>query len=139
MKRKSKYAQTFIVDRSTWNNSHTFVRSNPYLYSESRAGEERLCCLGFVCHQLGIPVKDFKYKGFPSDLKNEWDIPYLLKGSIYKGKKYWSNSDLTNKAVKINDSLAVPFKEKEKMLKELFNKHKLDIKFVGKYPEGSKI
>lgn len=137
-----KYEQTFTVDRSKWLNSHTFLEHESVLYAK-KGKQEMMCCLGFVCNQLGIPKKDLIDWGHPDGLADKWDIPYLLKSTTTNftevGKKIiWSDSELASDAIDINDDESISLKEKERKLKLLFNQHGLNIKFVGKYPKDSK-
>lgn len=132
----SKYKQTFTIDRSKWRHSHNPLTWNnkwcstaTYLYTENDSKQEAMCCLGFVCNQLGIPKDDLYQNTDPMDLAYDWNIPYLLKG--------FGNSKLTSKAININDSTEYPPKEKERLLKKLFNEHGLGIRFIGEYPEGT--
>lgn len=122
----SKYIQTFVVDRTKWKNSHTFLGRGAALL-DGRNGS--MCCLGFVCEQLGVKRNDLEDKTTPYRLKKDWDIPYLLT-------KEGMETPLTFHAITINDEPHIPPKVKEKRLKELFNQHELDIRFVGKSPKA---
>jgi hypothetical protein len=118
------YEHIFVVDRAKWKNSHTFNDRNPCLLNPAN---NSMCCLGFVCHQLGVKKSDLKHISVPQSLGANWDIPYLLN-------KKGFDSKLTREAVEINDNPTISPKEKEKELKKLFKKHNLGIKFIGKAP-----
>jgi hypothetical protein len=117
---KKTYTQTFIVDTAKWKHSHSFTSLSSYLYRKE-GKQEMMCCLGFVCNQLGIPKKYLLNKCAPGRLANSWSIPYLLNEGF--------DAELTTNAIHINDSDHIPVAKKKRMLKELFNKHGLDIKF----------
>jgi hypothetical protein len=118
---KTKYIQTFIVDTAKWKHSHSFPTHDTQLYDKD-GKQEMMCCLGFVCNQLGIPKKDLKHRAHPYTLSAEWTIPYLLKNNGF-------GSALTTKAIGINDDKMVSVADKKRRLKKLFNSYDLDIKF----------
>jgi len=118
---KKKYIQTFIVDTAKWKHSHSFTNYITQLYDKD-GKQEMICCLGFVCNQLGIPKKDLKHCLNPTNLSSKWDIPYLLKSVDY-------HSELTREAILINDNYKIPVADKKRRLKKLFNSYDLDIKF----------
>lgn len=124
---KKEFEQTFIIDRSKWKNKKTFTDSGnlTYLYRKDEKGRVQMCCLGFVCNQLGIPKRSLNEKEVPDELAKIWDIPYLVKDSL--------NTTLTREAIRINDSPLISLSDKEVKLKELFNRYNLDLEFVGKY------
>jgi hypothetical protein len=124
---KKEFEQTFTIDRSKWKNRRTFTDSNllTCLYSKDEKGRVQMCCLGFVCNQLGIPKRDLDKKRVPNNLCDDWDIPYLLNGRI--------NTTLAMDAISINDSSRSSSSKKEVLLKKLFNSYNLDLKFVGEY------
>ena len=118
---KTKYIQTFIVDTAKWKHSHSFPAHNTYLY-DKKGKQEMMCCLGFVCNQLGIPKKDLKNCLNPSNLSSEWDIPYLLKSLDH-------HSELATEAILINDSPKISVADKKRKLQKVFNSYDLNIKF----------
>jgi hypothetical protein len=118
---KKKYIQTFIVDTAKWKHSHSFTNYITQLYDKD-GKQEMICCLGFVCNQLGIPKKDLKHRAHPYTLSSEWTIPYLLEDNGF-------STELTKRAISINDSEKVSVADKKRKLKKLFNSYDLDIKF----------
>lgn len=132
--KKKEFEQTFIVDRALWKNSHTFPGTSSELLTQTEDGLQTMCCLGFVCNQLGIPKQDLLYRSTPLCLEGRWTIPYLIMEKRSKmGEDYWTDSELSDDAIQINDDNSIAPKDKEKKLKELFAKHNLGIKFIGKY------
>lgn len=126
--KKKTFEQTFIIDRSKWKNRDTFRDNHTYLYNKDEKGRVQMCCLGFVCNQLGIPKRDLDNHLVPLNLYHTWDIPYLTQGCTH--------TRLSMQALKINDSRMIKSSEREGLLKELFNSHNLDLEFVGEYKES---
>lgn len=131
--KKKEFEQTFIVDRALWKNSHTFPGTATHLLTQTEYGIQTMCCLGFVCNQLDVPNEDLLNRATPGSLIDEWTIPYLMEKVSYIYKDQWIDSELSDEAMEINDYDHIDPKKKEKMLKELFAKHNLGIKFIGKY------
>lgn len=130
MKKKStkpQFEQTFIIDRAIWHNAGTFKRYETSLLSVDK-GQERMCCLGFVCNQLGIPKEDLLNKRTPAVVGNKWNIPYLLDPNGY-------HLELSRYAMNVNDDSSITASEREIWLKKLFNEYNLDIKFIGRAPK----
>jgi hypothetical protein len=121
-----KQKDYLIIDRSKW-------RTGAYgeIYKTGKGVTSLLnrngymCCLGFRCHQMGIPKKDLLNCTTPSGLSNDWDIPDLLDKHF--------NSDFTTIAMDINDSLNLNIKEREKRIKKHFTTIGITVEFKGKY------
>jgi len=88
-----------------------------------------MCCLGFRCHQMGIPKKDLLGKGCPEQLANNWTIPDLVDSVGY-------DTDFTNTAMEINDSENFNQEEREKEITEHFATIGVTVEFKGKYPKN---
>lgn len=131
--KKKEFEQTFIVDRASWKNSHTFPGTATQLLTESKDSPNTMCCLGFVCNQLDVPKEDLLNCLTPGSLRDKWTIPYLMEKISMMGEDKWIDTELSDKAMEINDYDHIAPKDKEKLLKELFAKHNLGIKFIGKY------
>jgi hypothetical protein len=84
------------------------------------------CCLGFRCQQMGIPRKHLLHRGAPCSLESRYDIPDLITED---GK----NSDFTNKAIEINDSVKLTHEERERQLIEWFATKDIIVEFKGEY------
>lgn len=118
--KKKEFEQTFVVKRNNW--ARGGVNGTSRLLNRFN----NMCCLGFVCNQLGIPKRDLKGVGSPLYLSDKWDIPYLIND--YKNNAFGYDF-LSYPAMNINDNPVISDKEREKKLKRLFNKHNLDIVF----------
>lgn len=122
-----------IIDRRTWrsggdtqNTPHATGKGQTLLRNEFNY----MCCLGFMCHQLGVPKKDLLDMGQPSSLAGKYKLPGLLKKK--DGKPIQTN--LTKEAIKINDLESLTRKEREKRLTELFKKKGIEVIFKNYYP-----
>ena len=85
-----------------------------------------MCCLGFRCHQMGIPKKELLYRTTPGSIATNWDIPDLLDS---RG----NNTQFTNKAVGINDDNRLTSEEREKSITKHFATIGVTVEFTGKY------
>lgn len=117
-------AKVFTVKRSKWARKD----SDNLLMGRSELLNSRgnMCCLGFVCNQLGIDEAHLERIPTPRRLLSELrkkikDYPFLDEGF---------NSALSKDAMKINDNPGLPSPEKEKQLTELFKKNGLTLNFV---------
>ena len=117
-----------IIDRSKWRTGH---------WGDNRTGKGRthllnkggyMCCLGFRCHQMGIPKKDLLDKGAPWELSSEWNIPDLLDD-----ERIYSDSDFADEAITINDNSSLTPAEREIAIKNHFQKIGVTVEFKGKY------
>lgn len=126
----------FTIDRSRW------VSGVPHwgLHSENTTGMGEtsllnehgfMCCLGFVCRQLGLHSTDIYERGAPDFLILEAQdplVPILLDD---KGNP----SRLTALAMNINDDNGLTPAEREQQLIALFKEHGHEITFEGKYTQ----
>ena len=101
----------------------------------------KMCCLGFVANQLGFSYKEIINCGTPEDL----DTSHINKTNIKLDKaklnllkplaKYdtfgvFNNTNLSEKAIEINDDDSTTDSEKIEKLTRLFKKYKHTITFV---------
>lgn len=87
----------------------------------------KMCCLGFVCSQLGIS------KELLQDKDNPYEIKLLLP---YLTDYYHSmivDSSLSKEAIQINDDVNISDSIRESKLIKLFKQYGLSIKFEGYY------
>ena len=85
-----------------------------------------MCCLGFRCHQMGIPKKDLLGNGCPEQLANNWTIPDLINA-------VGNDTDFTSTAMEINDNDCITQEEREKEITEHFATIGVTVEFKGKY------
>jgi hypothetical protein len=84
-----------------------------------------MCCLGFRCHQMGIPKKDLLGYLSPAGLSENWVIPDLVDSA--------GDTDFTTTAVDINDDECITQEEREKEITEHFATIGVTVEFKGKY------
>lgn len=117
-----------IIDRAKWRTGGN---------STIRTGEGStallnldgfMCCLGFRCHQMGIPKKELLGRGVPEALSKNWDIPDLVN-------EIGSDTDFTDTAIEINDDRDITREEREKEITEHFATIGVTVEFKGKYPK----
>lgn len=121
----------FTIDRSRWrcgDEGDNAVGIGPTMLVNSKG---YMCCLGFVCEQLGFNKSLISLRGDPADALLEHAM-LTTKFNDDLGSHY-DNSDLCNLAIEINDNSDTTPQEKEKLLIELFEKYHHEIEFVGKY------
>jgi hypothetical protein len=116
-----------IIDRAKW-------RTGGLSHVQTGEGGTALlnndgfmCCLGFRCHQMGIPKKDLLGKWGPSDVAN-WNIPDLVNDVD-------SDTEFSLKANHKNDSAKLPPEEKESEITEHFATICVTVEFKCKYPK----
>lgn len=91
--------------------------------------ENYMCCLGFAAQQLSHKSKkSIRYCGDPSSLK-------FVVSPINKRLKDGSMNltELSDKAIDINDCETTALEVKEKKLIKLFARHDLELEFFGDY------
>ena len=117
-----------IIDRAKW-------RTGGYSHIQTGEGGTALlnndgfmCCLGFRCHQMGIPKKDLLGKEVPETLSKNWVIPDLIDS-------VGNDTDFTNTAIEINDDRDITREEREKEITEHFATIGVTVEFKGKYPK----
>lgn len=116
-----------IINRSKW---RTGGKTPSYKTGEGCTAllneEGYMCCLGFRCHQMGIPKKDLLGKGTPDGLSDKWDIPDLINA-------VGNDSDFTREAIRINDNISYTHEEREEKITEHFATIGVTVEFKAKY------
>lgn len=100
----------FTVERSKW------LRGIGSILSDG----ELMCCLGFVCLQLGASEADILGIGMPSQITHVAMVTPLLVKTVEGIAKA---SSLALEAVEINDSPYISDDERERQLVMLFAEH----------------
>ena len=115
-----------IINRAKWRTGSKSTVQTGKGDTELLNEEGFMCCLGFRCHQMGIPKKDLLGMGIPACIAADWDIPDLLTSP---GK----NSVFTSKAVSINDDSSLTSEEREIAITKHFATIGVTVEFKGKY------
>jgi hypothetical protein len=117
-----------IINRAKWRtggNSITFNKTGEG--STALLNKEGfMCCLGFRCHQMGIPKIYLLNVETPVFIADDWNIPDLLNS-------HGKNSAFTAKAIKINDNIGITSEEREIAITEHFATIGVTVEFKGKY------
>lgn len=145
--------KVFTVDRGTW--LHAGTRAiDPYdrglikregvkpetvasipsgVLLDTNLGKGMMCCLGFVCNQLGVVKKWLSGIGMPETLiQNSVTNAHKLEGILVDAGE---NSSLAQAASVINDNDDITNLQREKQLIALFKKNGYTLKFTGTYPK----
>lgn len=119
------------IARSNWNRAIPKVEYREHFGPTALLNEEgNMCCLGFVCKAMGISDEQMADRAYPQSTGLE--IPQLTQ---FYDESYPRDSALSCAAAAINDNPAIPPKEKEKQLKNLFLEKNIKLKFVGETPK----
>lgn len=134
MKRRDKRkVGTLVIKLRTW------LHGSERHYQEAsmlRNPKGKMCCLGFYFNALGVPADDLLKIGSPDELKfmlatSSKGYPKEAAWLIHKsasGKTV--NSALTDGLIAANDYAGMTLPERMAMVKELFAKKKIKVKFV---------
>lgn len=115
----------YIIDRSRWVSGSSADNNKVGLgRSMLRNKEGFMCCLGFICKARGIK---YLYEEMPARLDRE------IKDLTEKSYDGYSNTVLSLKAAKINDSPELSPEEREEQIIDLFSEHGIEIEFRGEY------
>ena len=116
-----------IINRAKWRTGGLSYENRTGLGNTSLLNFKGfMCCLGFRCHQMGIPKKDLLGMASPKSISNNWDVPDLIDS-------YGKNSAFTAKAVRINDDGGITSEEREITITEHFATIGVTVEFKGKY------
>jgi len=112
----------FTVKRSRWGHGD----DNGFLL---RGEDSKMCCLGFVCRQVGMGRKQILNKAMPDELDPKLRDK-LIGALTFKRGQDVKDYKWLNQAAKINDSLDLKPEETERKLKSIFSKHGHTLKFI---------
>ena len=116
-----------IINRAKWRTGGHYNGKNQTGFGGTILlnSEGFMCCLGFRCHQMGIPKKDLLSMPTPRSIATDWDIPDLIDS--------YGDTTFTIKAVRINDDNSLTSEEREKQITEHFATIGVTVEFKGKY------
>ena len=128
---KRKYEKEFTIQRETWLRGEGIDDS--YLLRKS---DKKMCCLGQILEQCGIPKSRLKGMKSPMNIKYKKikkGTEFLLEnGFDIHGRPTLIDSILNIEAMDINDDTGIDDGKREKELRGLFAAHKINLKFKGK-------
>ena len=125
----------FVIDRAAWicgNPSENEVPENCHGNGKARLlnAEAFQCCLGQVAEQCGVPKMALAECPSPKSIP-AWHQTALLKMIMLQGSD--KNSELTMKAMKVNDDMGLTRASREAKLRALFNQYGHELVFKGEY------
>lgn len=124
--------RNFTIDRSKWRagsegDNRLGVGRN-FLKNE----EGFMCCLGQMINQK-YPEVNMLNVSDPHDIEDFVSEDNIFTKCLYISyeENHIVNSDLSSKAIKINDDIDITTEEREKRLKELFKEEKIELNFIN--------
>ena len=123
----------FTIDRAIWlNASAPYGMGSTLLHNK----QGNMCCLGFVCEQLGVPRENLTGVDTPGLLDLE-ELPDSLAESLSLLRQGAStDTELSSSAMDLNDSDDYTPVEREKLLSQLFRNYGHELEFTGAYPDA---
>ena len=125
----------FVIDRSKWRSGGPIeaCRYPVGLGLTALLNEQGyMCCLGQVCEQLGVPVKQLLSRGGPSSLADTVIKRHPdLRGFLVDDNGM--DTDFATTAMLANDDLEQPAEVRESLLIDLFAEQGYTLEFTGEY------
>jgi hypothetical protein len=122
----SEQRKKFTVERSKWIRGRREV-----CVRLLRPIDGYMCCLGFVCVQLGVPRASILDKYEPGSLSHGSAGYALIKNILVDDDRgFVGNSPLATAAIDINDSQNMEDAEREHLLSALFAEYGYEMEFV---------
>jgi hypothetical protein len=131
------------IDRARWRTGDTSTNQTGEGHTSLLNAEGHMCCLGFCLHASKVAKKYLASASTPRDAlfgvklvgKVKLDNLFRSQGVQALVTRFGIvSTDLTAKAIAINDNRLTTPKQKEKELLELFKDSVFEIKFTGRYP-----
>jgi hypothetical protein len=136
------------IDRTRWRTGDLSTNRTGEGYTQLLNQEGYMCCLGFCLKASKVAKKYLAFSNTPmravraAQLKGEVKNANLFRSqgvqALVDSTDIVANTDLTSKAIRINDNALTTPKQKEKELLELFKDSVFEIKFTGRYPRKRK-
>lgn len=135
----------FVIDRSIWRCGGKDDSNLPPNTNKRGKGDTSLlniegymCCLGQCALQLGYEKHYLLNIGEPMELPvieeiPDYEILHGVDNRSYGGNDQYYNTDLSTKAMDINDNTKTTPEEKEEELIELFEEYGHTIKFINQF------
>lgn len=121
--------EKLIINRSKWrtggNGKYATGMGNTFLVNNAGF----MCCLGFMCMEMGVESLSCYEIGLPEDLEpiDYIKIP-LLVHPVAK-----SNTKFTCDAIRINDDMDMSSQKREEELTKHFSNHGIQVEFINEY------
>jgi len=115
--------KSFVINRKKWYRGHE---------DESRLlrpSDGKMCCLGFFEKAIcGLKIKDILDIGDPLELESESQPEWFFRNTKYKTETF--SLDLYT-LIQVNDNENLTESVREELIKNIFKKHNIKVKFVG--------
>lgn len=116
-----------VIDRAKWRTGDIGPNKTGAGGTYLKNSEGYKCCLGFICEAVK-PELDFLLVAQPGDLTSPVEGLNMLECA--ENDRYW-NTQLSLKAMNINDDGSLLLFERELKLQELFKDSPYELEFVN--------
>jgi hypothetical protein len=125
--------KAYEIDRSKWRSGGDEFELSEFILNVNVVGrgetvlcndEGFMCCLGQICVSEGVNVG-----GSPEPMVVGETIDILTIQDEESG--IWENTELSKRAMDINDDCFITIEEREQKLIELFRKYNIELSFHG--------
>jgi hypothetical protein len=137
-----------MIDRARWRTGNRSKNQTGEGETVLLNSQGYMCCLGFCLQASKVAKKYLAFSNTPmravraAQLKGEVKNANLFRSqgvqALVDSADIVANTDLTAKAIRINDNRLTTPKQKEKELLELFKESVFEIEFIGRYPRKRK-
>ncbi len=133
--------EKLIIDRARWRTGGDNIPNTGIGKTRLLNEEGYMCCLGFACEQSGVPKDVILDKASPSciseeseEFTHEYDEALLNSRLLSQNVKgFFINSDLSETAMNINDSISLTIERREFEIEELFGGYGIKVEFINEY------
>lgn len=117
-----------VIDRETWG------RGNGHGYGTLWKSDDTKCCLGFACLAVGLVKDDIYEESTPAEVNQAMNDSQIGQLSdllnVYDFNKY-TDSDISNNLMAVNDSKDITEEEREENIVDLGKKAGINFTFVN--------
>ena len=118
----------FRIDRSKWRCGDESSKAKGLGPTQLLNDQGFMCCLGHVELQLGLSEDQIKGKHYPQGTHIE---NILAEKNVCDGYAEHIDTELSKRAVKINDNNTYHIGDREQLLIELFKEYDHELEFYG--------
>ena len=113
----------FVVDRQKW------FRGLGFKESRLLRSDGKMCCLGFVSKQCGVPDAQLLGIGSPCMLPEaeQLKLPVFMRGDY----RIVPSTDKCMEAMSVNDNLNIPDDDREGRLQSIFESNGYKLQFIN--------
>ncbi len=125
------------------------VKAVPFILESSLLDKHTgmMCCLGFACLAVGVPMTKIKGEGMPGSVAKKKGVAKRLKQALVEANlasfnhnyQDYGETGTCESLASINDTEDTKRRAREKAVKEGFRTMGWKVTFVGKYPDYNKL